>query len=133
MDPAEFGISSLPLQHTPYTTISSETLAKSNEGKVAVVTGAAGGTFPIFLTFVPFSFPHNSLIPSGIGAAIAVSLAKSGANLALLDLPSSNQETTKTACEKEGMKVVTYGCNVANFEKTKEVFGNIEKALGAIE
>ena len=45
MDPAEFGISSLPLQHTPYTAISSGTLAKSNAGKVAVVTGAAGGRY----------------------------------------------------------------------------------------
>jgi cadmium resistance protein CadD (predicted permease) len=52
MDPAEFGISTLPLQHSPYPAISSETLSKANVGKVAVVTGAAGGTlFSLFHFF----------------------------------------------------------------------------------
>ncbi|KAE9368040.1 short chain dehydrogenase/reductase-like protein SDR [Stipitochalara longipes BDJ] len=111
MDPAEFGISSLPLQHHPYPAISSETLAKSNEGKLAVVTGAAGG----------------------IGAAIALSLAKSGTNLALLDLPSSSQEATKSSCLNEGVKVITYGCNVADLESMRTVFGKIEKELGSID
>lgn len=56
MDPAEFGISTLPLYHDPYPAISSEALANANVGKVAVVTGAARGdsTHPppsqIFLT-----------------------------------------------------------------------------------
>jgi hypothetical protein len=44
MDPAEFGISTLPLHHSPYPAISPDTLAKSNKGKLAVVTGAGGGT-----------------------------------------------------------------------------------------
>jgi hypothetical protein len=43
MNPAEFGISTLPLHHSPYPAISHETLAKSNKGKIVVVTGAAGG------------------------------------------------------------------------------------------
>lgn len=43
MDPAEFGISTVPLQHSPYEAISAETLANANKEKVAVVTGAAGG------------------------------------------------------------------------------------------
>ncbi|KAH8764058.1 short chain dehydrogenase/reductase-like protein SDR [Hyaloscypha finlandica] len=111
MDPAEFGISTLPLQHRPYAAISSEALAKTNVGKVAVVTGAAGG----------------------IGAAIALSLAKTGANLALLDLTSSSQDATKAACEKEGIKAVAYSCNVADLETTRKVFEEIEKDLGAID
>jgi hypothetical protein len=50
MDFAEFGISSLPLQHEPYPAISAEALVNTNIGKVAVVTGAAGGMkiFPDF-------------------------------------------------------------------------------------
>jgi hypothetical protein len=43
MDPAEFGISTLPLHHSPYPSIFPSTLAKFNKGKLAVVTGAAGG------------------------------------------------------------------------------------------
>jgi len=131
MDPAEFGISSLPLQHTPYKAISPETIAKANKGKVAVVTGAAGGILPSSL--ILYHILRNSPTNPGIGAAIALSLAKSGTDLALLDLPSTSQETTKLACEKEGVKIITYDCNVADLDATKEVFSEIEKDLGAIE
>jgi hypothetical protein len=33
----------------------------------------------------------------------------------------------------EGVKVITYGCNVADLESTRNVFGEIEKELGSIE
>lgn len=43
MDPKEFGISTLPLQHEPYGPILPERLVGANKGKVAVVTGAGRG------------------------------------------------------------------------------------------
>ena len=85
---------------------------------------------PTLPTFLKSNFYSHT---AGIGAAIALSLAKSGANLALLDLPSSSQETTKTACLNAGVKAVTYDCNVADLESTRKVFGEIEKELGSIE
>jgi NAD(P)-dependent dehydrogenase (short-subunit alcohol dehydrogenase family) len=136
MDPAEFGISSLSLQHSPYRAISPEALARTNAGKVAVVTGAARGMMPISLQppypLISVMLPELTSHP-GIGAAIAVSLAKSGAHLALLDLTSSSQDATKSACEKEGVKTIAYSCNVADLKGTTKVFGEIEKDLGAIE
>jgi NAD(P)-dependent dehydrogenase (short-subunit alcohol dehydrogenase family) len=111
MDPAEFGISTLPLQHHPYAAISSEALANTNVGKVAVITGAA----------------------RGIGAAIAESIAKTGADVALLDLTIESQNGTKAACEKAGVKVKEYGCDVANLENVRSVFEHVERDLGPIE
>ncbi|CZR67967.1 uncharacterized protein PAC_17866 [Phialocephala subalpina] len=111
MDPAEFGISTLPLHHDPYPAISSEVLANANVGKVAVVTGAA----------------------RGIGAAISLSLAKTGASIALLDLSLSSLAETQAACEKEGVKVRGYACDVVNLENVRKVFEEAEKDLGPID
>ncbi|KUJ08824.1 short chain dehydrogenase/reductase-like protein SDR [Mollisia scopiformis] len=111
MDPAEFGISTLPLQHEPYAAISSETLAGTNVGKVAVVTGAG----------------------RGIGAAIAEAIAKTGANIALLDLSVESQAETKSECEKAGVKALAYSCDVADLEITQKVFQQIESDLGSID
>ncbi len=44
MDPDEFGISAIPLHHSPYGPLVPEKLLGKNKGKVAVVTGAAQGT-----------------------------------------------------------------------------------------
>jgi len=111
MDPAEFGISTLPLQHYPYAAISSEALANTNVGKVAVVTGAG----------------------RGIGASIAESIAKTGADIALLDLTIESQVETKAVCEKSGVKALTYSCDVANLEIARTVFDLIERDLGPID
>jgi len=47
MDPAKFGISTIPLNHTYYGPITPESLAGKNSGKIAVVTGASRGTFHV--------------------------------------------------------------------------------------
>ena len=111
MDPAEFGISTRPLQHSPYPAISPETLKGTNAGKVAVVTGAA----------------------QGIGAAIAEALAKSGANVALLDLSVEKQEDTKKACETHGVKVKTYACDVTDQDGITKTLDAVENDLGPIK
>ncbi|KAF2004911.1 NAD(P)-binding protein [Amniculicola lignicola CBS 123094] len=111
MDPAEFGISTLPLQHAPYPAIYSDTLRGTNKGKVAIVTGAG----------------------RGIGAAVAEALSKSGADVAILDLTVENLEETKGTCEAQGVKVQAYACDVADEVTVRETFGNIEKDLGPID
>ncbi|KAK7190967.1 hypothetical protein DPSP01_009168 [Paraphaeosphaeria sporulosa] len=111
MDPNEFGTSTIPLQHAPYGPITEETLKDKNTGKVAVVTGAA----------------------QGIGAAIAESLAKSGAAVAILDLSVDRQKATQQACESHGAKVKAYACDVADQEAVVKTFDGIEKDLGPID
>jgi D-arabinose 1-dehydrogenase-like Zn-dependent alcohol dehydrogenase len=86
MDPAQFGYSTLPLQHAPYDTISPTTLKNANAGKVALITGAG----------------------QGIGAAISEALAKSGAHVAILDLSLSNLSNTKAACETHNIRVAPF-------------------------
>lgn len=111
MDPAQFGYSTLPLQHAPYDTISSSTLSGTNAGKVAFVTGAG----------------------QGIGAAIAEALAKSGADVAILDLKIGNLTKTKEACLQHNIKVADFACDVTDAEKIKEVIDKVEKELGPID
>jgi NAD(P)-dependent dehydrogenase (short-subunit alcohol dehydrogenase family) len=110
MDPAQFGYSTLPLQHAPYDTISSAILKDANAGKVALITGAG----------------------QGIGAAIAEALAKSGANVAILDLKVDNLVQTKKACLQHGVKVIDLACDVTDAAKIKQVMDDVEKQLGPI-
>jgi NAD(P)-dependent dehydrogenase (short-subunit alcohol dehydrogenase family) len=110
MDPAQFGYSTLPMQHAPYDTISSTNLGDANAGKVALITGAG----------------------QGIGAAIAEALAKSGANIAILDLNTDKLVKTKEACLHHNVKVADFACDVTDVNKIKEVFDNVEKQLGPI-
>ncbi|KAJ4365031.1 hypothetical protein N0V83_008647 [Neocucurbitaria cava] len=111
MDPAQFGLSTLSLQHAPYGPISVEKLQGANAGKVALITGAG----------------------QGIGAAISESLAKSGANVAILDLKLGNLENTKKACLSQNVKVEAFECDVTDDAKVKEVFDQVEKQLGPID
>ncbi|KAF2848892.1 short chain dehydrogenase/reductase-like protein SDR [Plenodomus tracheiphilus IPT5] len=111
MDPAQFGYSTLPMQHAPYDAISPKTLEGANAGKVALITGAG----------------------QGIGAAISESLAKSGANIAILDLTTDKLAQTKKTCESFGGKVQVYGADVTDAARIKEIFDQVEKTLGKID
>lgn len=111
MDPAQFGLSTTPLEHAPYDAILPDTLKGTNSNKVAIVTGAA----------------------QGIGAAIAESLAKSGADVAILDLTLEKLASTKKACESHGVRVQAFACDVTDAARIDEVFNEVEKSLGPIE
>ena len=65
---------------------------KSFKDKVAVVTGAG----------------------SGIGQALAVALAKAGAQLAISDISESNVAETARQCSAQGVKVAHYKLDVAS-------------------
>ncbi|KAJ9609564.1 hypothetical protein H2200_005891 [Cladophialophora chaetospira] len=111
-NPTKFGISTLPLNHEPYGPILPERLAGANKGKLAVVTGAG----------------------RGIGRAIAIALANSGANLALLDLLAEELEETKVACEKyPGIRAEVFKCDITNVETVRETFAAINQTLGDVD
>lgn len=70
----------------------------------------------------------------GIGKACAVKLAQLGANIAILF--AGNEEAANSTAEQIsalGVKVQTYKCNVADFERTKEVFAQIKKDFGTYD
>lgn len=89
------------------------------------------GLFTISIIFYPANDTNSN--DSGIGAAIAVSIADTGANVALLDLTANSQLETKLACEKAGVTALVYSCDVVDLETTKRVFGQIKIDLGPIE
>lgn len=70
---------------------------------------------------------------AGIGQAIAVSLAKSGANVALLDLDEARQAETRAICGKLGVNARTYACNVLDEKACVGTFARIEQDLGPVE
>ncbi|KAJ5385555.1 hypothetical protein N7517_003466 [Penicillium concentricum] len=111
MDPNDFGVSTIPLHHSPYGPLKPENLIGANKGKIAVVTGAA----------------------RGIGRAISVALANSGANLAILDLNLEQLRETKAACEAFGVKVEPYKCDITSPEGVSNTFAAIETALGPVD
>ena len=74
------------------------------ENKVALVTGAA----------------------RGIGKAIALELAKNGANIAFTDLNRNEvMEATEAEITALGVKCIGYASNAADFEQTHEVIKQI--------
>lgn len=111
MDPAAFGISTIPLNHEPYGPITAEALGSANKSKVAVVTGAG----------------------RGIGRAIAIALAQSGARLALLDRDIERQRDTRSACEQAGARAEVHACDVANVDSVRETFKHVRHHLGEID
>lgn len=82
------------------------------ENKVALVTGAA----------------------RGIGKAIAVELAKNGANIAFTDLNRNEvMEATEAEIAAFGVKCAGYASNAADFAQTHEVVKQILADFGKID
>jgi len=80
-------------------------------GRVAVVTGAS----------------------RGIGRAIAVQLAKRGAQIAALATKAENCDATVAACESEGVQAKAYGVDVANTEAVAAIVKEIKGDLGGVD
>ena len=65
---------------------------------------------------------------SGIGQAIAVVLAKQGAEVHIIELTTEHAAQTLQMIEDAGKKAYTYGCNVANHQEVATIF----ETIGAI-
>lgn len=80
------------------------------EGKIAVVTGAS----------------------SGIGAAIAVGLAKSGLIVIGLARRANKVEDLKKGLAGASGQLHAFECDVANYESVKSAFSWIDKTFGGV-
>ncbi|OCT53130.1 Secoisolariciresinol dehydrogenase [Cladophialophora carrionii] len=111
MDPTKFPVSAIPLNHAQYGPITDENLRGINAGKVALVTGGA----------------------RGIGRAISVKLAISGASIAVLDRLEDELAETATLCEQHGARVKTYVVDVTDVDALRGVLKQAETDLGEID
>ncbi|MBN1332978.1 MAG: 3-oxoacyl-ACP reductase FabG [Synergistales bacterium] len=80
-------------------------------GKVAVITGAA----------------------RGIGKAIALSMAKCGADLAILDMNVEGAGQTAEEAGKMGVKAQVYKADVSDLKQIQEIFREIRNTFGKID
>ena len=71
------------------------------DGKTALITGAA----------------------TGLGQAIAVALAKAGADIVITDKPGVSLDDTRTKVAGSGHKVADYSMDVRDLPQIREVFG----------
>lgn len=69
----------------------------------------------------------------GIGRAIALAFAHKHANLALIDLNSDDLDRTRAICEAEGVRAVTYLCNVASESEVETTLDRIVADFGRLD
>ncbi|HWR13579.1 MAG TPA: SDR family oxidoreductase [Terriglobales bacterium] len=81
------------------------------DGKVALVTGAA----------------------SGLGQAIAVALARSGAAVAVTDKDAAKLSETESLLSSTGARVVKAKLDVRDLQEVKSVVSALERTLGRID
>lgn len=80
---------------------------------------------------------HNRVIAitgagQGLGQAMAVYLAKQGAQIAIIDLNSDAMRATQALVEQAGSSARIYNCNVANEEQVEQTFNAIVADFGAL-
>ena len=81
------------------------------EGKVALITGAA----------------------TGLGAAIAIALARSGADAAISDKPGESLDETAARAREYGHKVLAVDIDVRQMAQIRDGVAAVEKELGRID
>lgn len=83
----------------------------SLKGKAAIVTGGA----------------------KGIGRAIALRLARDGANIGILDIRKDKADKTAGEIKELGVEATAIECDVTQYEKVKEAVAKIHQAYGSID
>ncbi len=83
----------------------------NDNGKTAIITGGA----------------------TGIGRALAMSLAKEGAKVAIVDIDRENAQSAVEEINSMGGVAVAYQCDVANEDQVADVFSRAFEDFGAIE
>lgn len=81
------------------------------KGKTAIVTGGA----------------------QGIGRAIALRLARDGANVGILDINKDQASKTAEEIKKLGVGATAIECNVTDYPKVKEAVDKVHKEYGSID
>ena len=69
----------------------------------------------------------------GLGQMMATTLAKAGAELALLDVNDEALLNTKEQCNVLGVKALTYKVNVTNEQQVEQVFSDIVRDFGQLD
>ena len=69
----------------------------------------------------------------GIGRAMALAFAQKRANLALIDLNADDLAQTKALCEAEGVRAVTYLCNVTREQEVESTLDRIVSDFGRLD
>ena len=80
-------------------------------GKVAVITGAAGG----------------------IGGACALRFAQEGANIACLDIATDANERMAAQCRSLGVDAVAIACDVADVKSVEAAFAAVAERWGGVD
>ena len=70
---------------------------------------------------------------TGIGRALAVSLAKAGCKVAIADIDLDNAQSAVEEIKTLGGDAVAYQCDVANLDRVAEVFSKAFEDFGVIE
>lgn len=70
---------------------------------------------------------------TGIGRALALSLAKEGAKVAIADIDLANAQSVVEEIKSLGGVAFAYQCDVANLDQVAEVFSKVFEDLGVIE
>ncbi|MFV1873500.1 MAG: SDR family oxidoreductase [Oleiphilus sp.] len=69
----------------------------------------------------------------GLGAAMALSLAKKGAHIALIDMHPERLKETQVQCESTGINAKAYLCNVSNEAEVETTFNQILNDFGQLD
>jgi NAD(P)-dependent dehydrogenase (short-subunit alcohol dehydrogenase family) len=70
---------------------------------------------------------------TGLGAAIAVALANSGANVIVTDKPGEDLAPTTTAAERSGQRIGRIAIDVTNIEQIRSGIASAQKDFGHID
>lgn len=70
---------------------------------------------------------------SGIGKACAFAAANEGANIAIVDVASSNQETVMQELKEINSTAQFFECDVSNFDKVKTTIDQVVKNFGKLD